>query len=82
MVHNGFGLGEGGELEVQMFNLAQMFIRIPYLKFCTKTPTFAKPLLCLVLSSYLSSLLNTMSSTKTGLEPSTGITDMYDIATL
>jgi hypothetical protein len=26
---NVLGLGEGGELEVQMFNLAQMFIRIP-----------------------------------------------------
>lgn len=26
---NVFGLGEGGELEVQMFILAQMFIRIP-----------------------------------------------------
>jgi hypothetical protein len=26
---NGFGLGEGGELEVQMFILAQMLIRIP-----------------------------------------------------
>ena len=39
-------------------------------------------LLCPVLSTYLSSLLNTMSSTKKGLEPSTGVTDMYDIATL
>ena len=27
--HNVFGLGEGGELEVQMFILAQMLIRIP-----------------------------------------------------
>lgn len=29
MTANGLGLGEGGELEVQMFMLAQMFIRIP-----------------------------------------------------
>jgi len=27
--HNVFGLGEGGELEIQMFILAQMLIRIP-----------------------------------------------------
>jgi len=26
---NGFWLGEGGELEVQMFKLVQMLIRIP-----------------------------------------------------
>ena len=26
---NGLRLGEGGELEEQMFNLPQMFIRIP-----------------------------------------------------
>jgi hypothetical protein len=26
---NVFGLGEGGEMEAQMFNLAQMLIRIP-----------------------------------------------------
>jgi hypothetical protein len=29
LAHNVFGLGEGGELEVQMFILAQMLIRIP-----------------------------------------------------
>jgi hypothetical protein len=29
LLHNVFGLGEGGELEVQMFMLAQMFNRIP-----------------------------------------------------
>ena len=43
IVPNGLGLGEGGELEVQMFNLAQMFIRIPYLKFCTKAPLLPNP---------------------------------------
>ena len=32
--------------------------------------------------SYLSSLLNAMSNKKTGLDPSLGITDMYDIANL
>jgi hypothetical protein len=31
---------------------------------------------------YLSSLPKAMSSTKTGLEPSKGITDMYDIPSL
>jgi hypothetical protein len=29
MPANVFGLGEGGEIEAQMFNLAQMLIRIP-----------------------------------------------------
>ena len=31
------GLGEGGEIEAQMFNLAQMFIRIPNAEFSTST---------------------------------------------
>ena len=47
-----------------------------------ETPPIANVLLCPVLTSYLSSLLNTMSSIKTGLEPSAGIKDMVDIATL
>jgi len=38
MPHNVFGLGEGGEIEVQMFNLAQMLIRIPRFKFSTNAP--------------------------------------------
>jgi hypothetical protein len=29
IAYNVLGLCEGGEIEVQMFNLAQMFIRIP-----------------------------------------------------
>jgi hypothetical protein len=32
LAHNVLGLCEGGELEVQMFILAQMFIRIPNAK--------------------------------------------------
>ena|SRR5690554_216990 len=35
---NGFALGEGGDIEVQMFMLAQMFNRIPKLEFNTKAP--------------------------------------------
>jgi hypothetical protein len=31
------GLGEGGEIEVQMLNLAQMLIRIPMFNFSTRT---------------------------------------------
>ena len=64
------------------------FIGRTVLPTCTNVPaergiaTFTKPVLCSVLSTYLSSLLNTTSSTKTDLEPSTGITDIYDIATL
>lgn len=37
------GLGEGGEIEVQMFNLAQMFIRIPNVQFSTKAPLLPNP---------------------------------------
>ena len=48
MTANGFRLGEGGELEVQMFNLAQMLIRIPNVQILYKSPTFAKPLLAVV----------------------------------
>ena len=43
IAHNVFGLGEGGELEVQMFNLAQMLIRIPQLKYSTKAPLLPNP---------------------------------------
>jgi hypothetical protein len=35
---NGFGLGEGGEIEVQMFMLTQMFNRSPMLEVSTKAP--------------------------------------------
>jgi hypothetical protein len=38
MRHNGLRLCEGGEIEAQMFKLAQMLIRIPMLKFSTKAP--------------------------------------------
>ena len=38
MPYNVFALGEGGEIEVQMFMLAQMFNRIPKFKFSTKAP--------------------------------------------
>jgi hypothetical protein len=41
--YNVLGLGEGGELEVQMFMLAQMFIRIPQLKYSTKAPLLPNP---------------------------------------
>ena len=37
------GLCEGGELEVQMFNLAEMLIRIPMLKFSTNAPLLQNP---------------------------------------
>jgi hypothetical protein len=35
MPYNGLGLCDGGELEAQMFGLAQMFIRMPNVKFGT-----------------------------------------------
>jgi len=38
-----FGLCEGGEIEVQMFMLAQMLIRIPMLKFSTNAPLLQNP---------------------------------------
>ena len=37
------GLCEGGELEVQMFILAQMLIRIPMFKFSTNAPLLQNP---------------------------------------
>jgi hypothetical protein len=40
---NGLGLCEGGEIEVQMFNLAQMFNKIPLLKFSTIAPLLQIP---------------------------------------
>ena len=40
---NVFGLGEGGEIEAQMFNLAQMFIRIPNVQFSTNAPLLPNP---------------------------------------
>jgi hypothetical protein len=36
--YNVVALGEGGEIEEQMFNLVQMFNRILMLKFSTKAP--------------------------------------------
>jgi hypothetical protein len=36
-------LCEGGELEVQMFILAQIFIRIPFFKFSTNAPLLQNP---------------------------------------
>jgi len=40
---NGLGLCEGGEIEVQMFNLAQMLIRIPMFKSSTIAPLLQNP---------------------------------------
>jgi len=40
---NGLWLCEGGEIEVQMFNLAQMLIRIPMLKYSTIAPLLQNP---------------------------------------
>jgi hypothetical protein len=44
MTTNVLGLCDGGELEEQMFSLAQMFIRIPNVQFTTETPLSQKPL--------------------------------------
>jgi hypothetical protein len=40
---DGLGLGEVGELEVQMFNLAQMPNRIPNAQFSTSAPILPNP---------------------------------------
>jgi hypothetical protein len=40
---NGLGLCEGGEIEAQMFNLAQMLIRITNVQFSTKAPLLQNP---------------------------------------
>jgi len=36
LTYNGFRLGEVVELEARMFNVAQMFIRIPNVQFSTE----------------------------------------------
>jgi len=43
MRHNVFGLGEGGELEVQKFISAQMLIRFSMLGFSTNAPLLQNP---------------------------------------
>jgi hypothetical protein len=40
---NGLGLAEVGDFKAPMFNLAQMFNRIPMLKFSTSAPILANP---------------------------------------
>jgi hypothetical protein len=40
---NVLGLGEVGELEAQMFNLAQMYNRIPNAQFSTSAPILPNP---------------------------------------
>ena len=40
---NGLGLCEEAELEAQMFNLAQMFIRIPNVQFSTEPAFLQNP---------------------------------------
>jgi len=43
MPHNGLGLCEEAELEAQMFNVAQMFIRIPNVQFRTEPAFLQNP---------------------------------------
>ena len=43
MTTNVLGLCEEAELEAQMFNLAQMFIRIPNVQFSTKPAFLQNP---------------------------------------
>jgi hypothetical protein len=38
VTHNVLGLWDGGELDTQMFSLAQMFNRIPNVQFSTEAP--------------------------------------------
>jgi hypothetical protein len=45
---NVLGLGEVADLEAQLFNLAQMFIRIPNVQFSTETAILPNP--CYVLA--------------------------------
>ena len=43
IVPNGLQLGEVADLEAQMFNLAQMFIRIPNVQFSTEPAFLQNP---------------------------------------
>jgi len=41
LAYNGLGLAEVGEIEEQIFNLAQMYNRIPNAQFSTSAPILA-----------------------------------------
>jgi len=43
LAHNGLGIGEVGAFKIQRFKLAQMFIRIPMLKYSTSAPILPIP---------------------------------------
>jgi hypothetical protein len=43
VTHNGLGIGEVGAFKEQMFNLAQMLIGAPMLKFSTFAPILPIP---------------------------------------
>lgn len=43
MTANGFGLAEVGDFKAQMFNLAQMVIRISNVELTTSAPILANP---------------------------------------
>lgn len=53
---NGLGLGEVGELEVQMFSLAQMTNRITNVQFSTSAPILPNP--CYLLPLFLFVVFN------------------------
>lgn len=59
---NVLGLCEGGEIEVQMFNLALMLIKIPMLKFSTNAPLLQN--LCYLLGFVLSFIFCQLKSHK------------------
>jgi len=48
---NGLGLCEEADLEAQMFNLAQMFIRIPNVQFSTEPAFLQNPCYAFVVLS-------------------------------
>jgi hypothetical protein len=43
ILYNVLGLCEGGDIEAQMFNSAQMFIKIPMFKFSKNAPLLQNP---------------------------------------
>jgi hypothetical protein len=49
---NGLGIGEVGAFKAQMFNLAQMLIGIPMLKFSTSAPILPIPCYLLAFSLF------------------------------
>ncbi len=78
----GFGLYGLTNFDEDSFNGSLKFILRMEVQCCSPCRWVQNTLLYAVKSSYLSSLLNARSNTKTGAEPSIGISEINATATL